>query len=801
MKPVRVTSRGGRVAIAGLAIGAVTLSGAIFPSLLGSIPPASASTNSLLSQPTLGALAAAANTAGFPSGSSRAVVVPSASAAVVAQGAALAAKQGIPLVVSDSSTSASDTIAKLAALHATSVDLIGLGSSFTSSFTTALSGSVTVTTSILNSDDEARSIAIAQASAFSHIVIVDTGHPTEMVAGANYAALDGDALILTNSGSLSSQPLKTFLTSFTAKTKTIIGSAQPIGSLIADDQLETTDFVDVSDLAQATQDIASRVVNAGNTANDVYVAPPDQLGSVAINGLLARQKHAISLIAGPSTAIDDGSSAKSYLTLWGNETANVHLVGLGLTTAQATAVATPTLATRSAAPTFRPTALTPGSSTWTLSYTPISGVASYTAYDLWGTNLGSSTTSSIVMPNPITAIVLVANDAAGNEVKRFDYRVNTYAGTGSDSQESAVMSSTYGGTNYLQFLGSLKVPRFITRIMTDPFSMEGSPVVTLLGITCAANFTDAGQDATKQYEYDVQTMSVASNRACDPAASQTPSSTAPIQAAQIDVPLTEFPSFPEVSKSADVTRSSLRAAGIARAASPTAMDVGLMNATAHTSEKSNILADMIGISEKGTARATLPDYLIRYMGFIPEGLVPVPGYPTLNSFYPQTAVAGDGRSEFGYDPAGSFRFRADVSLNFSNNTVGLTRKFGESIRYNCTLFFGSCNVVQRKTAPESEIQMVSSSINSSGATFRIVTHATIPVIVPAPAIDSDLTIHLSAGNSYIVGGHDRMPVHEIYDGPQNSEFFVPPAYHSNGHFVPCLFGIGNDCRVKVNVHP
>ena len=578
------------------------------------------------------------------------------------------------------------------------------------------------------------------------------------------------------------------------------------GAAIAEDQVSKVDYQDTTDLAQATEDMAIRSTGSGNIANSIYASPVDQPGSIALAALLAHAERGVSLIAGPAAMIDGPSSLSHYLRMWGSETLSLTVVGTGLGATQSSAAAGPTTVQRAVLPVARVTGLTPGATSWTLTYTSVAGAATYAAYDLFGTQVATSASTSMTIPNPQTSISLVASDGSGNQLSNLSYFFNNY--DDSTTLESAVIGSAAGGTNYLQFLGTLKTPRVITRTTSDPFSMEGTTVTDIVAITCLPYFVDRGLDATKQYEYQIQTMTPQANRACDPLASLNPASTGQIQAAKVAVPPTEFPPVATALKKGLRTSSaSLSRVKATHAAMPTISDAQLMIATGETTARSRMVAAALSApvtesrAANGNTTSELPTYIMRYTGFIPECLVAVPGYPTFDITHPQLAVKGDCRANIP-DPAASYRFRLDIQMNFGLQQVSISRSMGESESFHCTVFFNSCNSIEKKTAPIAQMQLVSSSINGDSATAHVNVSATIPVVFGAPAIDADMTFHLAPGNSYVRGWHDRMPVHDMFDGVAQSEFYT--LYHSGSHDVSCLFDTPSltlpGCRVNVNIH-
>ncbi|MES2170621.1 MAG: hypothetical protein V4479_07860 [Actinomycetota bacterium] len=125
---------------------------------------------SLVTANTPSDLSVLAAAAGFPHGSSTAVIVPPAPAILVAQGAALASRLAEPLLVSSSVNSTTDLSRQLKQLKVKSATILGATKSFTSAFLKSLSKSLTLNKEIFDDDDFVRSTAIAKFAGFDRLV-------------------------------------------------------------------------------------------------------------------------------------------------------------------------------------------------------------------------------------------------------------------------------------------------------------------------------------------------------------------------------------------------------------------------------------------------------------------------------------------------------------------------------------------------------------------------------------------------------------------------------------------------------
>ncbi|MES2170622.1 MAG: hypothetical protein V4479_07865 [Actinomycetota bacterium] len=603
--------------------------------------------------------------------------------------------------------------------------------------------------------------------------------------------MNGYGLVLTNKTQSLTAPARKFFAANEGKTTYLIGAAQALSTSIASDQLANVEFDTTSDPAQIGTELSSRAASQGNRANQVFVSPSDQLASVAISAHLANQKRAVSLTAGSAKSLTTDSSAQSYLSLWASETYSVTLVGTRLTDSMAADVARPTLQKRSSPPAFHVTDVRPGDSSWTLSYTARTNAVKYGAYDLYGNLVASSSTTTMTIPNPQTAIIVVALDSAGTELQRFEYRANQYADN--DDRESALLGSDSEGTSYLQILAAMKTPRVVTRVETDPFVEYSTPVSTTIAITCNSYFADEGLDPTKQYEYDLITGAGTANVACDPSASQHPTSSVALVSSKVVLPPTRFPTSSKA-KSGDAVAK-------VRAATPTTTDADLLQAMSTPTLKSAAieLAHEPSLAVKSQATVGLPDYVIRYQGFIPEQYVPLPDIPSGDLFHPQLALGGDNRADHSHDPAGSYRFRIDALYSFSTGQITKSVSIGESRLYACSLVLTDCQLRDHGKQNDNTVNMPNWYISGQTGWAELTVHSAVPLLPGAPAIDADLAVTLSPGHSTIIGSHDRMPVHELYGGLAFSEFNASPLYQSDSHWVPCLFGGIASCTVDVNV--
>lgn len=763
----------------GVAAIAVTLS-AIAGAFVAT-QPATATTGALTTAATYQPLAAATNAQAFPSGKSNAVVSINTPDTLVAQAASLAAGLGVPLVLTSSGTSTSTALADLQALGATHVSVFGTSSTFSAAFLSSLSSRVTIDVNIAESNAFERSKVLAQRLVSVHPVVVDPSVAADVRVGANYAAMNGFPLIYVD-GTETSANLSTFFSNFASGSISVIGKARSVTSSIPSAQTGQVEVLNTDDPDELEVQLADRTVGAGNSATDVYVAPSDQLGSVSLAGLWAHNKGGVSLSAGAATNPGSASAFHSYASLWASELSTIHLVGKSLSNDSLVAVSQPTTVARASAPSWHLIDTTLGSATWTISYTSLGGASSYVAYDVYGESLGTSTTGSMTLAGTPSAVALVALNSSGDELARIEYRVNKFEAA--DERESAVIVGARAGTNYLRFLGTLKVPRLITRTMTDPFDESAEPVVVTNAITCMAFFADSGLDPTKQYRYTVQTLSSSDNRGCSSTAPQNPVVTAPVSAAAVTVPLTEFPASPE-----GMGLFKAGASADERAASPTTTDSALMQSQNHTTVKSR----QVTAKKGGTLnRATFPDFVLRYQGFIAQQYVPFPE-STGDLLRPVTAFGGDNRG--GGISYGSYRFRMTVFFNFAGRTVNMVPEIGESHKFKCTVLLTGCIQTASASAPTSSLTMPYASITSNQALVRLNVDSSLPLVSFAPPINGNINFYLGVGNSTILGTHDMMPNHEIFSGLAYSEYSTN--YVSRWAVLPCLYG-GPGCVVQLN---
>ncbi len=141
----------------------------------------------------------------------------------------------------------------------------------------------------------------------------------------------------------------------------------------------------------------------------------------------------------------------------------------------------------------------------------------------------------------------------------------------------------------------------------------------------------------------------------------------------------------------------------------------------------------------------------------------------------------------------------DTYYSFSTGTVRMDPSIGVSHLYDCTISLTDCDQISQGSAEKSTLTMPSSSIGSGRASATLNVDSAVPLVAGAPAINANLTFTLSAGHSTIIGYHERMPVHEIYGGLDNSEFGETPVYQSDSHYMYCLFGSLPDCTVDLNL--
>lgn len=767
-----------------------------------SAPAIGATTKQVVSAASTDELLAAVNDMAFPVTASTVVAVQPGSDALLAEATALASAEHAPIVIAASGTD--DTSVRSAAemYAAPSVTLYGTGDYFTQAYQDDLASHVTLTTSTLSNNALDRARAVLGMVAVPRIVFADSSSALDQRLAANDAIGRGAALAVLN-GSEAADDITAFITDKKDTPVTLVGDVASQDFSFPDGESNGFTTMPVNDPVATELAQAEEQTTNGAQANDLYVAPNDQLPSVVLNAYLARASGGVSMTAGPAATITAASAAVSDIKLLAAETSGVHLVGINVTSAQLASLTTQTATARRAAPAWRFTGASVTSGTFKVTWTALTGAASYKGYDILGNQVISATkATSATVTGGAQDIVIAGINSAGKEIGRLEFTANELASP--EDAESAAISSTKDGSgdNYIQFLGKLRLPRVITRTMTDPMKPTAAPVVSTIAVTCQSFFDDKG-DPTKQYEYEVRTQGGADNVACKADASRYPTTIQAIESSKVTVPMTTYPTVASTKATSFRSMSQVESlqskADVSHAAAPSTQDSELMSALGKTTGQSTYIRAALPQATTTAAKAAAaagPNYAIQYSAFIKENRIPGPFPYSFNKQYPYVQFAGDNRG-LGI-PNGAHRVQATMKFMFQNSpqTVVLERNVGLTTRYNCTKKTGGTCVVDA-TARASENGITwAPHISGSVATATLAVKVADPLIPHAPAINTGLYFRLQPGHSTIQGSHDRMPAHEIDSGIIPGDYSV--RYTADEGPLYCLWGFVPSCTVHVN---
>ncbi len=714
--------------------------------------PAFATTTSLVAESTIQALSETVSDAEYTTADSAVIVEPDAVAIVLGANHALRTQQPI-LVASTGSTAAG----LLSQLSTWGVDDVELFSSTEDYFTTAFISDIEtalIDVSYAQSEDQFElSLAASYESTPAEYVLAETSDDVSVQLAIAHASSRGLPLLLFDSTTPDGLLSDFFddaledesILYFFADAEVLVP-----GHLVPEDLTPSVEVVPTADPGLAFLWLAGRAQADGVTSNEVVSAPSDSLGSIALAGFRANHQGALLAPAGSTASIATDSRANEYLALWKSATTSLELVGTGLTSGHLTAVAAPTGDTPDAPPAFRVTALTRGTSTYTLSVTSVSGATSYKVYSMDLTLLGTSSTTTITLSGEPNAVLVTAENGSG-ELARLDVRVNDY-GT-DDERDSVVVGSTAGGINHLIFLSDLDVPRLIARTTIDPFDVPVEVEPVPVAITCEATFTESGMDATKQYNYTVTEMTNIDAHACDSLVAPAPAVTGNTVHSAVPLPPTDFPwEFREARPtSPSPTIMDMRYAGIERGD--------------NVAEMEERLSSSMSLLDVGD---DWPPIIIQWIAYIPDDKVLYPG-PSGDINRPTLWLSRDDHGT--YRPNESARFKQRLQFNWgSSHSISYTESMGESHLLKCDLLANNCQVVASGTAPLSTLNWTNLGTTNTSGKAHVWAEATVPVVPVAPAIDTDWVVTLSTSKSTIIGYHDNMPQHEIYIGMPNSHF-------------------------------
>lgn len=253
--------------------GALTLTLAATGTITASIASpetATAATTSIVDGTSTRALARAVNARVFPTGGPAAIVSPSAPSTVLTQAAALASSTGRPLVVSDSPSVATTTIADLSTLGATSVILFGQADSFSAGFKSDVASAVTVSADINAETPFARSVASAGAAPGAEaLVVVRAERPVDFRLASAEAIRSGDVLVVLD-GSEAVASLQSFFAGWSGKRVSAFGGEDVLPSgVITDAELAYFDPITTIDETSTNRDLASRAMYNGRKGHSV----------------------------------------------------------------------------------------------------------------------------------------------------------------------------------------------------------------------------------------------------------------------------------------------------------------------------------------------------------------------------------------------------------------------------------------------------------------------------------------------------------------------------------------------------
>lgn len=784
------------------AAAALVLSG--LTNIVSAPPAVAAVTPTLYASTSVAAMATQAAGLAFPSGATEAIIA-SSTDQTIAEASAIAAKRGIPLLVSASTSENTAIKPVLTGLGVTSVRLVG---AFSASFKTGLGSTVLSETTPTTATPFQRTTAAFAYLPASPIVVASTQIANSVSVGAATAIVQGANLVVLD-GSESDAAITSFFANRADKRITVVGAATTLKmNLLPTLGEEMYAVIDPISIQTSFTNLALDSVRAGKSGTKVWVAPSDQRSSVAIGALVAHQRGNIFAPAGTSAAFGTSSAAHSLVGAWGPETVNISLLGVSVTAAQLATLTSKTTTARLPAPGFSVSDVALGASSYTITVAPKTGAVRYEAIasDEDSTVVGTSTTSTITVAGlPGTVGAILAYNNANQEIASFPMRINDYQ-VAADRASAMVgqIDMEGGGKHYLNWLDNSAVPRLITAYAVDPTqppdSVDPLGVTEMVALTCGGHFTTPPRDLTKQWVYQVETLSTL-GVSCGTGPSALTTNTG----SGVNLPFMQWPSAMRGADTAD----SRATPGLTIADSMVqnmvdgdpSMARGQETSATITSTAEELLAsapETVYIEDDPAALRGPGDdmypMVVGYVQYIPWAYIPFPDLPTLDPWRPLTAFAGDNRAW--WDVNGSNKTSNLSTVRFgSNPSVTSVRKVIQTKKYKCTLLLTDCILTATGQAPLSGVQ----TTQVPGATRAIVhqrVSSTIPLVPMAPAIDGQVTWDLKRGGSSVTGWHDLMPRHQLWYGNLNSEAWL--AWQNAKWSLPCLYG-GFGCTARLNV--
>lgn len=383
------------------------------------------------------------------------------------------------------------------------------------------------------------------------------------------------------------------------------------------------------------------------------------------------------------------------------------------------------------------------------------GTETIEAYDIEGSMVGSTTSTSLELGVQPQAFQIVLAGSDGDEIGTIEFKTNY-----SEGDESAfdVAASEYEGTFHVQMNVSNKSPRLVMAHGRD--IMDGSVTSLPIAVTCESAVSFDVPDPN--LEWQIQTHDFVggqSHPACDGE---------PIYEAETMVAGTTFPpTLLPAEHGAEVSVNQ------ERAARPTTLDQMLMQDAEH--------------AESGVA--TIPPFYFRYETFIEPEFIYTPA-PQINTVW---RFNGDNRT---VHQSGSVKVLVDTRVQFDGTTPTYEAEIGETLRWSCraSVILPGCTGPEQDRSSGASIS-VTGTTTSTSADFNVSFAEPNPLFPGAPNIDADVQFRIRTGASTVSGTHDKMPTHAIWFGPAESHYHL--IYASRTWSPECLAGSLPGCTVHV----
>lgn len=745
----------------------------------------------------------------YPNGASKAVVVAN-DAQLIAEAAPFAQTAGAALVVADTNSESAITRAQISRLGATEIVLYGPISEMLKQ---ELSRVAPINLIISGASAFARTTQAVASLPIDKLVVSSTAVPNSVALGSSVAILAG-SLFIVLTGTESDSEIRGFFSSRGDHLITIVGdeATLPFHLLPALDK-ELYALTSPSDVTKASLNVALDYVREGARGNALWTAPIDQPGARAVVELAAKRAGVVFAPAGAASSGANQGSAQEYAAAWASEMDSVALAGVDVSAAQLTRIVAGTAMARSAAPQWTVANVRLNPSSYSYDLTPRAGAVSYKALTINGETVATSSSTSLTVPGlPGTVTSIAAYDSAGKEIDSMPTRINQYQ-EAEDRTSALIATVRDGGRHHLNWLDESNVPRMLTRyaidiFADDPMNPTGNPSTSeIIAITCESEFTTTAQDMTKQWVYQVETLSTAAHSCGGDNSTVTEAS-----GSGVSIPLLEWPDFAARLPSEALAAVPLPGSTIADMAlggsaenARAAEAVDVVNNSAKTTVAEAESADFEG--DKGAAREHVEGIsqargagddmaILRvfYTQDIPERFVPFPGYSGDLS-KPAIAFGGDHREW--WDLWGSNRAWNMSEVHFGSGAHILNyREMGTTHEYKCTPLITGCVETQSATEHISGI----GSVVQAGATRAVVgqfVSAKNPLVSIAPPIDGVAYWDLKRGGSSVRAEHDMMPRHQLWYGNAWAQAWL--AWQSPWHALPCLYGAPARCIANVNV--